>query len=179
QEQRQEVDDPAHRDARRIQTQPVDAVDAPFEVEHAAVGADLHHGVPNSDATVSFRRLTPAGVASSTATMPTANTPAASLKSRRNASTTAAIAKPSPMRLIATARPVSPALAAADSSEAPPPSPLATRAALAAPPLVAAPAMPGCGARSIPNNRTATSARRWLLGIRCLLGSVSMRPDPS
>ena len=68
---------------------------------------------------MSRSKFTPAGVASSTATIPTANTPAASLKSRRNASTIAATANASPIRLIATARPVSPAFAAADSSEFP------------------------------------------------------------
>ena len=68
---------------------------------------------------MSRSRLKPAGVASSTATIPTANTPAASLKSRRKASTIDATAKASPIRLIATVRAVLPAFAAADSSEAP------------------------------------------------------------
>ena len=45
---------------------------------------------------MSCSRLRPAGVASSTATIPTANTPAASLKSRRKASTIAAIASAEP-----------------------------------------------------------------------------------
>src|SRR5205814_9016378 len=66
------------------------------------------------------RSPAPVGGASSTDQMPNANTPAASLKPRRNASTVAATANASPMRLIATARPVSPARAAADSSEDPP-----------------------------------------------------------
>jgi hypothetical protein len=69
--------------------------------------------------TVSRIRLTPVGVASSTETMPTANTPAASLKSRRNARTVAANANARPIKLIATARPVSLALLAAASSELP------------------------------------------------------------
>jgi hypothetical protein len=59
-------------------------------------------------------------VASKIATIPTAKTPAASLKSRRKASTVAATENASPMRLIATARPVLPALLAAASSELPP-----------------------------------------------------------
>ncbi len=67
--------------------------------------------------TVSSSRLKPAGVASSTATIPTTNTPAASLKSRRKASTIEAIASASPIRLIATVRPVLSAFEAADSSE--------------------------------------------------------------
>src|SRR5450759_136254 len=72
---------------------------------------------PNSELTVSCNTFTPAGVASRIATSPTANTPAASLKSRRKASTIDAIAKPSAIRLIAILRPVSPAFLAADSSE--------------------------------------------------------------
>src|SRR5581483_5765843 len=63
--------------------------------------------------------------------MPTANTPAASLKSRRNASTVAATASARPIRLIATARPVLPAFAAASSSELAPCSEAAARVASA------------------------------------------------
>src|SRR5437764_4691488 len=118
-EQHEEVDDAENRDAARIQAQPIDAVDPPLEIEDAPVGADLGHE-PNSEETVSRRRLTPVGVASSTDTIPTANTAAASLKSRRKASTVAATANARPIKLIATARPVSPARAAADSSDEPP-----------------------------------------------------------
>src|ERR1700759_3021111 len=116
-EQYEEVNDPAHGDAARIEADPIDPVDPSLEVEHVPVRADVHHWLPNSEATVSRSKLTPAGVASSTDTIPTANIPAASLKSRRNASTVAATAKAKPIRLIATARPVSPAFAAAASNE--------------------------------------------------------------
>src|ERR1700722_7006983 len=75
---------------------------------------------PNRELTVSCNTFNPAGVASRIATKPTAKMPAASLKSRLKASTIEAIAKPSAIRLIATLRPVSPALLAADSNEAPP-----------------------------------------------------------
>ncbi len=37
-----EVDDATHRHAGRVQTQLVDSVDAPLEVEDGAVGANLH-----------------------------------------------------------------------------------------------------------------------------------------
>src|SRR5580693_1500081 len=78
------------------------------------------HEAANRELTVSCNTFTPAGVASRIATRPIANMPAASLKSRRKARTIEAIAKPSAIMLIATLRPVSPALAAADSREPPP-----------------------------------------------------------
>src|ERR1019366_408408 len=157
-EDRPEVHDPPDRHPGRIQPHRVDAVDAALQVEHAPVGADLHHDPPNSEVTVSRRRFTPAGVARSTETIPTAKTPAASLKSRRNASTVAATANASPIRLIATARPVAPALAAADSSDAPPFSPGPAAPAAEPPPPTAAAA--GIGAAPTP------AATRAALAIR-------------
>src|SRR4029077_5948392 len=127
---RERVHDRAHRHAARVQPDVIDAVDATLEVEHPPVRANLHYE-PNSDETVSLRRLIPAGVASRTATIPTANTPAASLKSRRNASTVAAIANARPIKLIATVRPGAPALLAAVSSELPVLSPPDARSAAA------------------------------------------------
>src|SRR6185312_4748157 len=142
-DQAEQVHDSAHRHAAGVQADSVDAVDAPLEVEHPAIGADLRH-LPSSEATVSRSRLTPLGVASRTATIPTARTPAASLKSRLNASTVAATARARPIRLIATARPMLPARAAADSSEPLPASGAADRVT-AAPScdLTAAPAYAG------------------------------------
>ena len=40
-EDREAVDDPAHRHPAGVEPQPVHAVDAPLEIEHGAVGADL------------------------------------------------------------------------------------------------------------------------------------------
>src|SRR5271165_5550104 len=82
---RQKVDDSALRYPARVEAHPIDAIDASLKVKHPSIGTDLHQPDPNRDLTVSRSRLTPAGVASNTDTMPTANTPAASLKSRRNA----------------------------------------------------------------------------------------------
>src|SRR5262249_26083703 len=134
-----------------------DPVDAPLQIEHPPVGADLHHPEPNSEVTVSLSRLTPAGVASSTDTMPTANTPAASLKSRRKARTVAATANASPIRLIPTARPGFPALAAADSSDPPLGSALGACRALTALEVSTA-ALAGAGRRIIHANTSSAAA---------------------